>query len=390
MEFIDLVAQRRRLQKSIDGRIARVLAHGQYIMGPEVPELEQELSRYTGARHVIGCANGTDALVLALRAAGIGTGDHVIVPSFTFCATAEAVCLAGAIPFFVDVLDTSFNLDPVSLTNGIVEARRNGLRLKAVIAVDLFGQPCDYDRIAPVAQEEGLVLICDAAQALGARYRDRSVGTIGDVTTTSFFPAKPLGCYGDGGAIFTDDDETASILRSLRVHGQGSDKYDNVRIGTNSRLDTLQAAILLEKLNIFPDEIAERNRVAARYHAELRGVLAVPEVVEGAISVWAQYTLRTPERDRIMSTLKRAGIPSAIYYRTSLHRQTAYRKFPRLEAGLPVSERLEHEVLSLPMHPYLGKEDQHRVTVELRRAVTGRPGPSEQGAATFAGPSGPA
>lgn len=366
--FIDLAEQLRGIRPAIDAAIARVLDHGQFIMGPEVVELERRLAEFSGAKHVVTCANGTDALVLALRALGIGPGDTVIVPSFTFCATAEAVCLVGATPLFVDVLEDTCNMDPASLERGIRRARELGLRLRAVITVDLFGQPCDYDAIEPIARENGLALVCDAAQAFGAEYRGRRVGTIGDVTTTSFFPAKPLGCYGDGGALFTDDDETAALLRSLRVHGQGADKYDNVRIGTNSRLDTLQAAILLEKLRIYPGEIEARNRVAETYARHLEGLVAVPRVIEGACSVWAQYTVRTAERDRMAERLRAAGIPTQIYYRVPLHLQPAYRESPR--AGeLPVSEKLSRTVLSLPMHPRLETAVAERVAETLATEV---------------------
>ncbi len=263
--FIDLGRQQQRIRSSLDAAIARVLDRGEYIMGPEVAELEGRLAEFSGARHAITCANGTDALMLALMAKGLSAGDAVIMPSFTFCATAEPVCLLGGVPIFADVLEDTFNLDPLSLEAALRTAHRLGLPVRGVISVDLFGQPCDYDAVERFARENDLWLICDAAQAFGATYRGRKVGTIGDVTTTSFFPAKPLGCYGDGGAVFTNDSETAEVIRSLRVHGKGKDKYDNVRVGMNGRLDTLQAAILLEKLAIFVDEIDARNSVAARY-----------------------------------------------------------------------------------------------------------------------------
>jgi dTDP-4-amino-4,6-dideoxygalactose transaminase len=366
--FVDLAEQLHGIRPAIDAAIARVLDHGRFIMGPEVAELEQRLAEFSGAKHVVTCANGTDALVLALRALGIGPGDTVIVPSFTFCATAESVCLVGATPLFVDVLEDTYNMDPASLDRGIRRAHELGLRLRAVITVDLFGQPCDYDAIEPVAREHGLALVCDAAQAFGAEYRGRRVGTIGDVATTSFFPAKPLGCYGDGGALFTDDAATAAFLRSLRVHGQGADKYDNVRIGTNSRLDTLQAAILLEKLRIFPSEIEARNRVAEAYAQHLEGLVAVPRVIDGARSVWAQYTVRVGDRDRLAGSLNAAGIPTQIYYRVPLHLQPAYRDFPR--AGeLSVSEKLSRTVLSLPMHARVETAVVERVAAALAAEV---------------------
>ena len=362
--FVDLQIQMERLRSGLDAAVRRVFEHGQFIMGPEVYELERRLSEFCGAKHVITCASGTDALVLALRAKGIGPGDAVIVPSFTFCATAEAVCLVGAVPVFVDVHEDTYNMNVESLKEGILHARQLGLRLRAVIAVDLFGQPCDYDAIEPLVRENGLVLICDAAQAFGASYRGRNVGTIGDVTTTSFFPAKPLGCYGDGGALFTNDDETAEILRSLRVHGQGRDKYDNIRIGTNSRLDTIQAAILLEKLAIYEEEVVTRNEVAARYTQLLAGVVTVPKVLDGVRSVWAQYSILYGDRYSLALRLRQAGIPTAVYYPRPVHQQDAYRSFPRAGA-LVVSERLSRNILSLPMHPYLSAEDQGRIREAL-------------------------
>ena len=274
IEFIDLGAQRRRLGRRIDEAILRVVDHGKYIMGPEVATFESGLAAFCGAKPVLSCANGTDALGLALMAKGIRPGQAVLVPSFTFAATAEVVAWFDAVPVFVDVLEDTFNMDPASLEAGIATTRRLGLEPAGVIPVDLFGLPAAYDEILAIAAAHRLWVICDAAQSFGATYKGRNVGTFGDVTTTSFFPAKPLGCYGDGGAIFTDDDDAAAILKSLRVHGQGSDKYDNVRIGMNARLDTIQAAVLSEKLGIFADETAARNRVAARYAALLDGLAA--------------------------------------------------------------------------------------------------------------------
>jgi dTDP-4-amino-4,6-dideoxygalactose transaminase len=359
--FIDLSQQQLRLRDRIEAAISRVLDHGQYIMGPEVFELERRLAKFCGARHAITCASGTDALLLALLAKGLRPGDAVVVPSFTFCATAEAVRLLGGVPIFADVLEQTFNLDPLSLKAAVVAARRLGLSLRGVISVDLFGQPCDYDQLEAIVRESGLWLICDAAQSFGATYRGRKAGTIGDIAATSFFPAKPLGCYGDGGAVFTDDGETAEIIRSLRVHGQGRDKYDNVRVGINGRLDTLQAAILLEKLAIFSEEIEARNRVAARYHEILPALLKRPHVIDEASSVWAQYTVRTEGRDGWLECLKREGVPAAVYYARPLHRQAAYRDCPIASARLAVSDQLPATVLSLPMHPYLTTQDQVRV-----------------------------
>lgn len=367
IEFIDLAAQQRRLGARLDDAIRRVLDHGKFIMGPEVAELERRLAAFCGARHAITCANGTDALALCLMAEGVTAGDAVLVPSFTFCATAEAVVLVGATPVFIDVQENTFNMDPASLEAGIAAARRAGLRPIGVIPVDLFGLPADYDAILPVAESAGLWVICDAAQSFGAMYKGRAVGTIGNITTTSFFPAKPLGCYGDGGAIFCDDDDLATVLRSLRVHGQGSDKYDNVRIGLNSRLDTLQAAILIEKLAIFSEEIAARNAVARRYGEALADVAEVPRVPDGLVSVWAQYTLRIGggRRDEVAARLKEAGVPTAVYYPKPLHRQTAYAGFPIAGNCLPVSERVAATVLSLPMHPYLDTETHDWIITHL-------------------------
>jgi UDP-2-acetamido-2-deoxy-ribo-hexuluronate aminotransferase len=371
IEFIDLGAQRRRIGARMDDAILRVVNHGKYILGPEVGELERKLAEFCGVKHCIGVANGTDALLMALMAKGVKSGDAVLVPAFTFAATAEPVVLLGATPIFVDVLEDSFNMDPAGLEAGIATAKRLGLKPVAAITVDLFGQPADYDRIEPILRKHGLWLLADAAQSFGASYRGRKVGKIGDIATTSFFPAKPLGCYGDGGAIFTDDDGIAAILRSVRMHGQGTDKYDNARIGVNGRLDTIQAAVLLEKLAIFPDEIVARDRVAGRYGDALAAVAALPRLIEGASSVWAQYTLRLGEHDRdaVAAKLKSAGIPTAIYYPRSLHRQPAYRDFPVAGNGVPVSERLAREVLSLPMHAYLDEAAQKRICDALRAAL---------------------
>jgi dTDP-4-amino-4,6-dideoxygalactose transaminase len=371
--FIDLAAQRRRLGRRIDEAIARVLAHCQFVMGPEVHALEAELARFCGARHVVSVASGTDALILALLAKGIGAGDAVFCPAFTFAATAEPIALLGATPVFVDVEEESFNLAPASLERAIASAKRRDLRPKAVIPVDLFGQPADYDSILPVAAAEKLFVIADAAQAFGATYRGRPVGTLAPVTITSFFPAKPLGCYGDGGAIFTDDDELARVLRSLRIHGQGADKYDNVRIGITGRLDSIQAAVLLEKLKIFPNEIAARDRVARRYHDALGDVAITPRIAGGSASVWAQYTIRLEagSRDAVAARLQAQGVPTMIYYPKPLHRQEAFRHHPVAGNGLPVTDRLAAEVLSLPMHAYLDEATQDRIIAAVRDAVAG-------------------
>ena len=369
--FNDLGAQRRRIGPAMDAAIGRVLTHGQFILGPEVSQLESGLSAFCGARHTVTCANGTDALVLALMLKGVGPGDAVVCPAFTFAATAEAVALRGATPVFADVLEDTFNLDPASTEAAIALARRLGLRPVGLIPVDLFGLPADYDRLAAIARGHGMWIVCDAAQSFGAVHRGRPVGTLGDVTTTSFFPAKPLGCYGDGGALFVEADADAEVLHSLRVHGKGRDKYDNVRLGLNSRLDTLQAAVLLEKLAVFPVEIEARGQIAARYTTALKDTVAVPTIPDGLTSVWAQYTLRIPggRRDAVAARLRASGVPTSVYYPQPLHRQTAYRDAPVAGNGLPVSDRLATEVLSLPMHPDLDAATQDRIVDAVRAAV---------------------
>jgi dTDP-4-amino-4,6-dideoxygalactose transaminase len=369
--FIDLAAQRRRLGERIDKAIARVLAHNQFVLGPEVRALEQALGERCGARHVVTCANGTDALALVLLAKEIGEGDAIFCPSFTFAATAEVVAWYGATPFFVDVHSDTFNIDPDSLAQAIGDAKHRGLKPTAVIPVDLFGQPADYAEIESLCARHGLWMLSDAAQSFGASYRGRKIGTIGLATATSFFPSKPLGCYGDGGAIFTDDDELADTLRSVRVHGEGVDKYDNVRVGMNARLDTIQAAVLLEKLAIFDDEIARRDAIAMRYSAGLADVAAVPRLRDGNTSVWAQYTIGIDagRRDTFAEALRAQGIPTAIYYRKPLHQQPAYKHYPSAGNGLPVSEALAGEVISLPMHPYLPPDVQDRIIEAARAAL---------------------
>ncbi|MGH6764574.1 MAG: DegT/DnrJ/EryC1/StrS family aminotransferase [Bradyrhizobium sp.] len=370
--FIDIGAQRRRLGKSIDEAVGRVLAHCQFINGPEVAQLEAALADFSGARHVVSCASGTDALLMVLMAKGIGAGDAVLCPSFTFCATGEAVALTGATPVFVDVDEATFNMDAASLKRGIATAIHAGLEPRAVIPVDLFGQSADHDGIGEVADAEGLFVLDDAAQGFGASYKGRRLGTFGLATATSFFPAKPLGCFGDGGAIFTDDAELAQKLRSIRVHGQGSDKYDNVRLGLTGRLDTVQAAVLIEKLRIFEDEIAARDKVADRYARGLGNMVGVPRLAGGCSSVWAQYTIRLPsgiDRDGFAAALKSQGIPTAIYYPKSMHQQTAYRDFPVADGGLPASERLSRDVISLPMHAYLDEPTQERIIATVRGAL---------------------
>jgi len=369
--FIDVAAQRRRLGRAIDDAIARVLAHCQFIQGPEVRALEAQLAAFCGARHAIACSSGTDALRLVLMAWDIGPGDAVICPAFTFCATAEVVALCGATPVLADVQPETFNLDPASCERAVAAAKKLGLKPRAIIPVDLFGLPADHDGIAAVAAANDLKVLDDAAQAFGAVYKGGKLGALAAATATSFFPAKPLGCYGDGGAIFTDDDDLAARLKRLRVHGEGADKYDAVEIGLTGRLDTIQAAILLEKLKIFPDEIIARGRAAARYAAGLADVATVPRVGNESNSVWAQYTIRLApgRRDALAATLKAQGIPTGIYYAKPLNRQSAYRHFPIAEGGLPVSEQLAEEVISLPMHAYLDEPVQDRIIAAVRRAL---------------------
>ena len=371
--FIDVAAQRRRLGSAIDDAVARVLTHCQFILGPEVRAFEAELAAFCGAGHAIGCSSGTDALLLVLMAWQIGPGDAVICPTFTYHATAEMVALLGATPVMADVEVESFNLDPESFERAVAAAKRLGLKPKAVIPVDLFGLPADHDVIAAIAAEHGMLVLDDAAQSFGATYRGRKLGTFGTATATSFFPAKPLGCYGDGGAVFTDDDALAARVKSLRVHGEGADKYDASRIGITGRLDSIQAAVLLEKLKIFPDEIAARDRIAARYAKGLADVAIVPRTGNESTSVWAQYTIRLKagRRDTLAAALKAQGIPTAIYYAKPLHRQQAYRDFPVAEGGLPVSDALAEEVISLPMHAYLEPPVQDRVIEAVRQALAG-------------------
>jgi len=372
MEFIDLKAQYAQLQERIDRRVRAVLDHGGYIMGPEVGELERELSAYCGVRHAVGCANGTDALVLALKALDIGAGDAVFTTPFTFFATAEAIVLAGATPVFADIDPLTFNIDPAALEAAIARTKEEGrLTPRAVMTVDLFGLPADYEAIEPLCARHGLDLIEDAAQGFGGDLRGRRACAFGRVATTSFFPAKPLGCYGDGGAIFTDDGDLADRLRSLRVHGKGDDKYDNVRIGTNSRLDTVQAAILLEKLAAFPAELEQRQKVAERYRQGLPNWLQAPHVPEGYLSSWAQYSVLAPsgaERTRLMADLREAAVPAMIYYARPLHLQTALAYLGHREGDFPVSEDVSSRIFSLPMSPYLGTSDQDRV-LELLHAA---------------------
>ncbi len=373
MQFIDLGAQRRRIGDRLRSAVERVIESGRYILGPEVAEFEQKLAAYVGVKHAVACGNGTDALLLPLMAVGIGPGDAVFCPSFTFAATAEVVALVGAEPVFVDVDPDTYNIDVADLETAIRTIIDEGrLKPRAVIPVDLFGLAADYAAISAIAAREGLMVIEDAAQAIGGSADRRMCGSFGDVGATSFYPAKPLGCYGDGGAVFTNDDEMAGKLRSYAFHGKGESQYDNVHVGINSRLDTIQAAILIEKLAILEAEMEARQEVAARYVAGLADHVRVPRMTDRARSAWAQFAIETPWRDGLKSHLQAAGIPSVVYYQKPLHVQKAYEGFPHSPAGLPVSEALSRTILCLPMHAYLGEADQQRIIDEIRRYVDGR------------------
>jgi dTDP-4-amino-4,6-dideoxygalactose transaminase len=377
--FIDLAAQQSRIRPQIDAAIARVLVHGGYVMGPEVRAFEEKLAAFAGARHAVSCANGTEALVLPLMAWEIGPGDAVFCPSFTFAATGEVIPWLGASPVFVDVRPDTYTLDPERLEAAIAAIEADGaLKPRAIIAVDLFGQPADYPAIAEIARRHGLKLIADSAQGFGCTLDGRQPGHWADVVTTSFFPAKPLGCYGDGGAVLTDDDWLAERIDSLRVHGKATasdiagrtfdhdPKYLNMRVGLNSRLDTLQAAILIEKLAIFPGELEMRDRVARRYAEGLAGSAArTPTVIDGGFSTWAQYTIEHPDRDGLAAHLKSKGVPSAAYYPMPMHRQGCYAAYPQ-PGGLPVTEQKAEVVLALPMHPYLDEATQGLIIEAVR------------------------
>lgn len=371
IQFIDLQAQRRRLGEPLTKAIMAAVEGGQWILGPQVQELEKRLAEFAGVKHAITCANGTDALLIVLKAWGIGAGDAVFVPAFTFAASAEVIVLAGATPVFVDVLEDTFNIDPASLRAAIAMVKSEGrLKPRVVMPVDLFGQPADYRAIEPIVKAEGLKMLCDAAQGFGGLLDGRRAGGIGDAASTSFFPAKPLGCYGDGGAAFTNDDELDALLRSIRMHGQGSDRYENVRIGVNSRLDTIQAAILIEKLKAFPEEIERREAVARRYNEKLgrSNSIRVPRVIAGAQSTWAQYTIQVSDRARLQADLKEKGVPTAVYYPIPLSAQIAYNEFP--SAGTPVSDRICKTVISLPMHPDLDEQTQDRIIEAVLSSVS--------------------
>lgn len=371
--FIDLKAQQDQITDPIHTAINKVLAHGKYIMGPEVIEFEKQLSEFCSVKHVISCSSGTDALIMTLLALDIKAGDAVFVPSFTFAATAESVAVLGATPIFVDVNIDDYNISNESLKSAIQIAKNKGLNLAGIIAVDLFGLPANYDKITQIANAENMWLIDDAAQSLGAKYNGKSIANMGIASTTSFFPAKPLGCYGDGGAIFTNDDDLANKLRSIRVHGKGSCKYDNVRLGVNGRLDTIQAAILIEKLKIFPREIEMRNNIAKRYNDAFKGIIQTPPIEDNKhkLCTWAQYTLNITngvERRSVQDNLKDARVPSAIYYPLPLHKQTCYKNYPSAP-DMGNCEALSQTVLSLPMHPYISENTQDYIITEVKKAL---------------------
>jgi UDP-2-acetamido-2-deoxy-ribo-hexuluronate aminotransferase len=369
IDFIDLKAQQQLIYPALLERIKGVMSHGKYIMGPEVKELESRLAEYVGVKHAITCASGTDALLMPLLAYGVGPGDAIFTTPFTFIATAEVIQILRATPIFVDIDPKTFNIAPGALAQTIDQFFRNPktahLKPRGIIPVDLFGQPADYDAINAVARQHGMFVLEDAAQSFGATYKGRRAGALAEVAATSFFPAKPLGCYGDGGAIFTNDDELAATLRSIRIHGQGTHKYDNVRIGINGRLDTLQAAILLEKLEIFDGEVEKRQEVAQRYHQGLRAAVRVPYVSPEATSVWAQYSVLSEDRARLQQQLKDAGIPTAVYYPLPLHLQGAFKHLGHQAGDFPESEKASQSIFSLPMHPYLSAADQKRIIAAI-------------------------
>ncbi|RCK33552.1 DegT/DnrJ/EryC1/StrS family aminotransferase [Thalassospira xiamenensis] len=371
IQFVDLAAQRARLGDAIEVAISKVISHQQFIMGPEISQLEHLLAKFSGAKHAITCSSGTDALALLLLGFGIKPGDVVICPTFTFCATAEVIAWFGAIPLFVDVDLNTFNINPTDVQNAIDTAQNNGHKVTGIVSVDLFGRPADYKALEKLAKDNGKWLLCDAAQSFGASYNNRNVGTFGIATATSFFPAKPLGCYGDGGAIFTDDDKLASLVKSLRSHGKGEHKYDNIHIGMAARMDTIQAAILIEKISIFPEEIEKRRRIAEKYNNYFSNLTNVipPSYHEG--STWAQYTIQVDpqKREAIQKTLRQEGIPTQIYYPIPLHRQKAYRSYPTLRKELPVSDQLAASVISLPIHPYISSKQQEYICQTIKKIV---------------------
>lgn len=370
--FIDLAAQQARIRPQVDAALAAILDHGQYIMGPEVAALEKDLSAFSNNTHAVSCSSGTDALMLALMALDLRPRQAVIVPSFTFAASAEVLPCLGAVPIFADIDPATFNLDPDGLAPALDAAKKAGLDCVGIITVGLFGQPADYDRINAFAEAEGLWLLDDAAQSYGASWKGKAVGHLGAITATSFFPAKPLGCYGDGGAIFTDNDDYAEIMTSARIHGMGRERYSHDRIGMTARLDSMQAAVLIEKLKIFGEELSLRQKVAARYHAHMPEAVDVQHLAEGVTSSWAQYTVKLPvdvDRSAFQAALKDDGVPTAIYYPKGMHEQAPYAHYPVATGGLPVTEDCCQRVVALPMHPYLDDSTQDRIIASVKKAI---------------------
>ncbi len=361
MQFIDLNVQQKRIREKIENNVKKVLDHGRYVLGPEVRELEERLANYVGTKYSIGVASGTDALLMILMSYGVGPGDAVFTTPFTFIATAEVIQLLGGTPVFVDIDADTFNINSEKLEDKIIETQSTDLTPKGIIPVDLFGQPADYDEIKHVAQKYDLFVLEDGAQSFGASYKSKKACSLADVSCTSFFPAKPLGAYGDAGMIFTDNIDIYKKLVSIRTHGKGSNKYENVRIGVNGRIDTMQAAILLAKFEIFNEEINLRQEVAKRYSEKLKDFVNVPYVKDFNVSAWAQYSVLYPERDKLLKKLKEKEIPSAIYYPKPLHLQEAFSSLGYKEGDFPISERVSEKIFSLPFHPYLKKEDQERV-----------------------------
>ncbi len=373
MQFIDLKKQYNLIQNGLRERFDDILQNTRFIMGKEITELEEKLSGYVDRRHCITCGSGTDALLIPLMAYGIGRNDAVFVPSFTFFASAEMIAITGATPIFVDIREETFNMDPEKLEAAIKAVLEEGiLTPKAVMTVDLFGLPADYDRINPIANQYNLIVLEDGAQGFGGTYNNKKACSFGHVAATSFFPAKPLGCYGDGGAVFTDDDEIAEIIKSIRIHGSGANRYDNIRIGLNGRLDTLQAAVLLEKLTIFDEEVEKRNKIAAEYTIRLKDYLITPQTAKGYHSSWAQYSLLAKddrERESIMNHLKGKGIPTMIYYPIPLHKQTAFKTQKSDYCDLSVCENLSSRVFSIPMHPYLEETDVELISNSIVESI---------------------
>jgi len=373
--FIDLAQQQALIRPQLEAALTAVLDHGQYIMGPEVHQLEADLAAFCGAKHAISCSSGTDALMLALMAMDLKPGQGVIVPSFTFAASAEVMPCLGAIPVFAEIDPVTFNLDADRLGDAKAAAEAKGINVVGIISVGLFGQPADYDAIKAFADSHGLWLIDDAAQSFGASWQGKAVGHLGAITATSFFPAKPLGCYGDGGAIFTDRDDFAEIMTSARIHGMGRMRYTHDRIGMTARLDSMQAAVLIEKLRLFAGELTARQGVADRYAEGLKDVVTVPQLAAGATSSWAQYVITLPQganRQAIQERLNQHGVPTAIYYPMGMHEQTPYAHYPVAEGGLPITEDLCHRVLALPMHPFLEPDTQAYIIEKVIEAVSSR------------------